>query len=378
MTPTNAVFVAIDMSKSTWLVAVHTPSDGRTGQHKVNGGDVAALLSVVDRARTRQARIAISPPAIHCCFEAGYDGFWLARRLRAEQIEPYVIDPTSLRVDRRAKRAKTDRIDVSGLLRALMSLHHGDFGACRLVPIPTPEEEDAKRTHRERQRLVKERTGHINRIKGLLATQGSYEYQPLKQDRRRRLHELRTGDGRPLPERLLREISRELDRLELVIEPIGEIEEERDAAITAADGPEGPTEPGAIMGSQLTRLRGVGPETATILVREAFYRAFTNRKALASYAGLTPSPYASGEAKRDRGLDTSGNALLRKAMIELAWIWLRYQPDSALSCWFRERVGAQKGRIRRIAVVALARKLLISLWRYATTGLVPTGAILKA
>jgi transposase len=186
MTPTNAVFVAIDMSKSTWLVAVHTPKDGHTGQHKVDGGDVAALLSIVQRARGRQAQAAMSPTSVRCCFEAGYDGFWLARRLRAEQIEPYVIDPTSLKIDRRAKRAKTDRVDVGGLLRALMSLHRGDSEACRLVSVPTPEEEDAKRTHRERQRLVKERTGHSNRIKGLLATQGDtlYARQRLSGHRR--------------------------------------------------------------------------------------------------------------------------------------------------------------------------------------------------
>lgn len=374
----NSVFVAIDMSKSTWLVAVHTPSDGRTGQHKLDGGDVPKLLSLIDRARNRQSRAAKAPASVCCCFEAGYDGFWLARRLHAEHIEAFVIDPASLRVDRRAKRAKTDRIDVGGLLRAIMSLHRGDSDACRLVPIPSPEDEDAKRTHRERQRLVKERTGHINRIKGLLATQGIYEYQPLKRDRRSRLQELRTGDGRSLPERLQREISRELDRLELVVEQIGEIEEERDTAINAAGGPDITLQVGALMGSQLIRLRGVGAETATILVREAFYRSFANRKALASYAGLTPSPYASGEVNRDQGLDTSGNALVRKTMVELAWVWLRHQPSSVLSCWFRERVGEQKGRIRRVAIVALARKLLIALWRYATTGLVPTGAILKA
>jgi transposase len=310
MTSTNAVFVAIEMSKSTWLVAVYTPWDGRIGQHKVDGGDLAALLLIIERVRNKHARAVDSPVSVHCCFEAGYDGFWLARRLRAEKIEPYVIDPSSLKVDRRAKRAKTDRIDVGGLLRVIMAVHQGDLHACRLVPIPSPEQEDAKRTHRERQRLVKERTGHINRIKGLLATQGIYDYQPLKQDRR--------------------------------------------------------------------RLRGVGAETATILVREAFYRSFANCKALASYAGLTPSPYASGGMNRDQGLDHAGNSLLRKTMVELAWVWFRYQPDSTLSRWFRERVGEQKGRIRRIAVVALARKLLIALWRYATTGLVPTGAILKA
>ena len=373
MTSTNAVFVAIDMSKSTWLVAVYTPWDGRIGQHKVDGGDLAALLSIIERVRNKHARAVDSPVSVHCCFEAGYDGFWLARRLRAEKIEPYVIDPTSLKVDRRTKRAKTDRIDVGGLLRVIMAMHRGDLHACRLVPIPTPEQEDAKRTHRERQRLVKERTGHINRIKGLLATQGIYDYQPLKQDRHRRLHDLRTGDGRVLPERLRREVSRELDRLELTMEQIAEIEAERDAAIQADA-----TEPNAVMGAELIRLRGLGAETATILVREAFYRSFANCKALASYAGLTPSPYASGGMNRDQGLDHAGNSLLRKTMVELAWVWLRYQPDSTLSRWFRERVGEQKGRIRRIAVVALARKLLIALWRYATTGLVPTGAILKA
>ena len=278
MTSTNAVFVAIELSKSTWLVAVHTPIDGRIGQHKIAGSNVSALLSIIDRARNRQARTTVSAVSVHCCFEAGYDGFWLARRLSAEQIQPHVIDATSLKVDRRAKRAKTDRIDVGGLLRVIMALHQGDSHACRLVPIPTPEEEDAKRTHRERQRLVKERTGHINRIKGLLATQGIYDYQPLKQDRRRRLPDLRTGDGREL---LSAYAARFLVNSTGSNSPSNKSPRSKRNATPPSRRVRPAHEPNAAMGAQLIRLRGVGAETATILVREAFYRSFTNCKALA-------------------------------------------------------------------------------------------------
>lgn len=236
-----------------------------------------------------------------------------------------------------------------------------------MVRVPTVAEEDAKRTHRERRRLVKERTGHINRIKALLALHGVTDYEPLKADRRQRLSALVTHNGEPLPPRLRREISRELERLELALEQLAEVEAERDMVGDQA----------AAMIGQLARLKGVGPQTATVLTREVFYRDFANRKAVASYAGLTPSPYISGTSQRDQGISKAGNGLVRTAMIELAWLWLRHQPESALSRWFVERVGNTKGRLRRIAVVALARKLLVALWRFVSTGLVPTGAVVK-
>jgi transposase len=304
----------------------------------------------------------------------GYDGFWLQRRLAAEGITCWVMDPGSLQVNRRARRAKTDRLDAAMLLRALMAWCRGDRAACHMVQVPSVAREDSRRPHRERQRLVAERVQHVNRIKGLLATQGITDYQPLRRDRSARLDELGTKDGRKLPPRLRREIERELKRLELVLEQLEAVETERDAAVAAPAVDDADAAKVAL----LARLGGIGNELATVLVREGLFRSFTNRKEVAAYAGLTPMPFASGERHREQGISKAGNPLLRKAMIELAWLWLRYQPDSALARWFTERVGSVRGRIRKIAAVALARKLLVALWRYVTAGLMPEGARLKA
>jgi transposase len=243
-----------------------------------------------------------------------------------------------------------------------------------VVRVPSLEEEDAKRLHRERKRLVNERVQHVNRIKGLCALHGIYDYRPLRSDRKAQLEGLRTGDGRPLPPRLKAEIRRELQRLELVVQMIKEIEAERKAIIEEA----APQHPNADKIKVLAELSSIGPEFATRLVGEVFYRSFDNRRQLASFAGIAPSPWSSGSIARDQGISKAGSGFVRTTMIELAWLWLRYQPGSALSIWFRERVGDGKGRVRRIAIVALARKLLVALWRYLEAGLIPTGAVLKA
>jgi transposase len=368
------VFVAMELSKTSWLLAARASPSGKTSSHRLNGGDVAGLLALLRRLQAREQRQGGHDVEVILGYEAGYDGFWLQRRLSAEGITCWVMDPGSLQVDRRARRAKTDRLDAAMLLRALMAWWRGDRAVCSMVQVPSVEREDARRTHRERQRLIAERVQHVNRIKGLLATQGIYDVQPLRRDRWERLDELRTGDGRELPPRLRREIEREFKRLELVLEQIEATEAERDAAVAvpAADDAD------AAKVVQLAKLGGIGTELATVLVREALHRSFTNRREVAAYAGLTPSPYASGERHRDQGISKAGNPLLRKAMVELAWLWLRYQPDSALARWFTERVGTVRGRMRKITAVALARKLLVALWRYVRTGLVPEGARLKA
>ena len=368
------VFVAMELSKTSWLLAARASPSGKTSSHRLNGGDVAGLLALLRRLQAREQREGGHDVEVILGYEAGYDGFWLQRRLSAEGITCWVMDPGSLQVDRRARRAKTDRLDAAMLLRALMAWWRGDRAVCSMVQVPSVEREDARRTHRERQRLIAERVQHVNRIKGLLATQGIYDVQPLRRDRWERLDELRTGDGRDLPPRLRREIEREFKRLELVLEQIEATEAERDAAVAvpAADDAD------AAKVVQLAKLGGIGTELATVLVREALHRSFTNRREVAASAGLTPSPYASGERHRDQGISKAGNPLLRKAMVELAWLWLRYQPDSALARWFTERVGTVRGRMRKITAVALARKLLVALWRYVRTGLVPEGARLKA
>jgi transposase len=360
------------LSKKTWLLAIYRPSLDRTSQYRVKPGDAAHLLELLGRARQQEERELGQTIGISCCYEASYDGFWLHRQLEAAGVENFVIDPTSLLVNRRARRAKTDRIDVRGLLRSLIAWLRGDKDVCRMVHPPSPAEEDARRTHRERQRLIKERVGHVNRIKGLLATQGIYDHQPIHKDRRQAFAELRTADGEPLPSRLRQELERELTRLELVLDQIRQVEAERDAVLDAAKHNET-----SVM-AQLIKLKSIGPEAATILGLEMFYRDFTNRRQVAAYAGLTPSPFDSGFKNRDQGISKAGNALVRKTLIEIAWIWLRWQPDSALSQWFKQRTTHQKSRGLRINIVALARKLLIALWRFVTTGVVPEGAVLKA
>lgn len=380
------IFLALELSRSSWLVAIHTPVADKVSRHKLAAGDIDALLALIARLRAAVEQQTGCCVRVLSCYEAGYDGFWLHRRLAAAGVTNHVIDPASLQVDRRARRVKTDAVDVDALLRALTAFCRGERRACSMVRVPTPEQEDAKRLNRERQQLVKERVRHVNRIKGLCATQGIYDYQPLKPDRLERLETLRTGDGRPLPERLKGEIRRQLQRLALVLEMVATLEAERDAVVTApadqAPEPEGEAPQPAGQASrkirELVKFKGIGPEIATVLHNEVLYRQFDNRRDLAAYVGLTPSLFASGGLRHDQGISKAGNPRARATMVELAWLWVRYQPGSALSRWFRERVGTMKGRIRRIAIVALARKLLIALWRYLETGLIPTGAEFKA
>jgi transposase len=303
------------------------------------------------------------------CHEAGYDGFWLHRLLVARGIANQVIDPASLLVNRRARRRKTDRIDLAGLLRTLMAWHRGEPQVCSMVRVPRLEEEDHRRRGRERERLVKERVQHLGRIKGLLMTQGIRDFRPARRGWPERLGLLRTGDGQPLPSCLRAEIARECRRLALVDEMLDELERERDAE---GDG----KAPHQV--AQLARLRGIGPTSAHLLAGEVFHRDFANRRQVAGYLGLEPSPWQSDQADREQGISKAGNRRARRVAIELAWLWLQYQPDSGLSRWFKDRVGAAKGRVRRIMVVALARKLVVALWRYLASGIVPEGAVTRA
>ena len=367
------VFVAIELSRSSWIVAIHTPIADKIGLHKLAAGDSAALLGLI-HATVQKVELAVGRAVrVSSCYEAGYDGFWLHRMLMAARIVNHVIDPASMQVNRRARRAKSDRIDARDMVRALMAYARGEDQVFSVVRVPTPEQEDAKRTFRERQRLITERVGNVNRIKALLATQGIYDFDPLKRDRFERLEGLKTASGRPLPPRLEHELRRQLQRLALVLEMIAEVEGERNAVIASKDAQ---TE-SAGKTRQLVRLRGIGPEIATGLTNEVFYRRFENRRQLGSYVGLTSSPFNSGAVTRDQGISKAGNRRARTTMIELAWLWLRYQPGSALSLWFHQRVNGAKGRLKRIMIVALARKLLVALWRYLETGLLPAGAIMK-
>jgi len=367
--------VAIELSKKSWVVAVNTPLSDKISLYKLKPNDWKELLELIERIQKRVAQELKKPVEVISCYEAGYDGFWLHRLLEAQGVRNHVIDPASLQVDRRARRAKTDGIDVEKLLRSLMAYLRGEPKVWNVVRVPTVIEEDDRRLHRERSRLINERIQHVNRIKGLLAIHGIYDYEPMHPERMPRLERLRTTACHRLPPHLNAEILRELQRLELVLGMIQTIEAERDA-IASAKSKSRHTSAKKIQ--HLVKLKSIGPEFATVLVGEVFYRTFDNRKQIGSYVGLTPSPFQSGSTFRDQGISRAGNAKARTTMIELAWLWLRNQPDSSLSVWFRERVGERKGRIKRIAIVAMARKLLIALWRYLETGLVPEGAALKS
>jgi transposase len=373
----RAIYVAVELSKKGWLVAVSGLAGDRISLHRLPAGGAAGLIAIIARARHVAAESSGSEVPVLTCHEVGYDGFWLHRVLTTAGVVNHVVDPASIHVDRRPRRAKTDRIDVRALLRSLMAHHRGEGRVWSVVRVPTVEEEDARRPHRERQNLIKERGRHVNRIKGLCAQQGILGYEPMSADRRERLAELRTHEGNPLPPRLVAEIRRDLARLELLQEQIAEIVAEREAWLKEAAADEGNAgRMTRILG--LRRLLAVGRETSTVLANEVFFRRFGNRRQLASYVGLAPSPHMSGGLSREQGISKSGNPRARTALVELAWLWLRHQPRSALSEWFGRRVGDQRGRFRRTIVVALARKLLVALWRYLETGLVPQGATLRA
>jgi transposase len=307
--------------------------------------------------------------------EAGLDGFWLHRVLQSEGIESHVVDPASIATSHRRRRAKTDRIDGEALLRALLAHKRGEPRVCAMVRVPTPEEEDRRRLCRERKVLIAERVEHVNRIKGLLFSQGVFDYEPLRRDRRQRLDELATGDGRPLPTHLKAHIGRELDRLELLLDQLKTAEAERNTLLAEQQAA---TERPAPVGRMLLDFRGIGAEFAAVLWLEALFRHFDNRRQLASYAGLAPTPWQSGSVDREQGVSKAGNPRLRNTLIQLAWLWLRHQPQSALALWFKERVNRNGGRMKKTTIVALARKLLVALWKYVTAGVVIEGAVTKS
>ena len=368
----NTVHVAIELAVSSWLVAARLPGAEKVRLHRIEGGDTAALLALIAELRSFASRKLGGVAGVACCFEAGRDGFWLQRLLAAHGIAAHVLEPTSVLVNRRARRAKTDRLDAEGMLRVLAAWLGGDRQVCSMVRVPTPEEEDAKRPHREREHLVQEKLRLVNRIEALLFTQG-IRARPSLRSWERDLAELRTGDGRALPPLLRAELDRLRRRLVLILELIRETEAERAEALAAAAD-----DAMAQKITALQRIRGVGANFAAVLGREVFYRSFANRRQLASYVGIAPTPHQSGGTDRDRSISRAGNARARTTLIQLAWLWLRYQPGSALATWFRERVGALQGRTRRIAIVAMARRLLVALWRYVETGVMPDGAAVRA
>ncbi len=371
----GAIFVSLELSRSTWLITSISPAGGeKMSKHSVSAGDIAALLARFSELKEKAfARTKKSFPII-VIQEAGLDGFWIHRVLKREGIESYVVDAASIATSRRRRRPKTDKIDGEALVRALLAYKRGEPRVCAMVQALTPDDEDSRRLCRERKALTVERIQHVNRVKGLLFSQGVADYEPLRRDRRQRLDELKTGDGRPLPPHLKAQIRRELDRLELLLEQIKTVETERNAFLVASPtSDEVPAPQAMLMG-----LKGIGPEFAAVLWSEGLFRRFANRRQVAAYAGLAPTPWRSGSVAHEQGVSKAGNPRLRTTMIQLSWLWLRHQPESALARWFHERAKRNGGRLRKTMIVALARKLLIALWKYVNAGVVIEGAIVKA
>ena len=367
----STVIAVVEMSRSSWLVAGIIPGVDRHPLKKLEP-DEAALLRLLRRWQDEAIRAGRTISRIAVAFEAGRDGFWLARWLRARGIEAHVIHPASIPVPREHRRAKTDRLDTELLKRAFLGWLRGEPDHCSMAAVPTLEEEDARRPNREREALVGERTRVVNRIKGTLARLGIRGFKPTLRRAAERLETLRTPEGASLPPNTLAELRRNMARLRFVKEQIVEIEAARTEHLEQAPG-EGQN----AMIRLLARVVGVGIETADMLVQEVLSRNLRDRRAVARYAGLTGAPDESGAKRREKGLAKAGNARVRRGMIQLAWRFLLFQKDSALSQWYRARTTDARGATRKTMIVALARKLLIALWRFAATGEVPQGVILR-
>ena len=369
----STIIASIEMSQSKWLVAAVVPGVEGQPLKKLNA-DEEALLKLLHRWRHEASLAGRQIKRIVVAYEAGRDGFWLARWLRARDVEAYVIHPTSVAVSREHRRAKTDRLDTELLKRSFLGWLRGEKRHCSMVAIPTIEEEDARRPNRERGNLVTEQTRIVNQIKAILTRFGIRAFRPTPREVEEKLERVRTAEGTPLPENTRAELRRHLARLRVVREQIRAIEQERLRKLAATPaGEKGPH----VMVRLIARLLGVGVETADMLVNEIFSRHLRDRKAVARYAGLTGSPDESGRRRRERGLARAGNARVRCGMIQLAWRFLRFQKDSALAQWFHARTADGRGSTRKTMIVALARKLLIALWRLVTTGEMPQGVVLR-
>src|SRR6266550_8965792 len=367
----STLIAVIEMSQSTWLVAGIVPGINRQPLKKL-GADEAALLQLLYRWRDEATKAGRTIDRITVAFEAGRDGFWLARWLRGRDIEAYVIHPTSVAVSREHRRAKTDRLDTELLKRAFLGWLRGEARHCSMAKIPTPEEEDAKRPNRERENLVSERTRIVNRMKSTLARLGLRGFKPTLRKAAERLDRLRTAEGVPLPPNTLAELQRDMARLRFIMDQIREIEAARLVRLE-----HNPEQGSHAMVRLLAQVIGIGIETADMLVHEVFVRNLRDRKAVARYGGLTGSPDESGAKRREKGLARAGNARVRRGMIQLAWRFLMFQKDSALARWYQARTADSRAGTRKTMIVALARKLVIALWRFGTTGEPLEGVVLR-
>ena len=359
------------MSQSSWLVAGMLPGIERQPRKKLEPS-AERLLGLLHRWRDEAVKAGRKITRIALAFEAGRDGFWLARWLRARGVEAHVIHASSVAVSREHRRAKTDRLNTELLKRGFLGWLRGERGHCTMARVPTIAEEDAKRPNRERECLVGERTRTVNRMKGTLARLGIRNFKPTLRKAAERVTTLHTPEGSALPPNVSAELQRDIARLGFVISQIKEIEEARQERLEQ----EPETGPHAMV-RHLARVVGVGIETADMLVNEVLSRPMRDRKAVARYAGLTGSPDESGAKRREQGIARAGNARVRRGMIQLAWRFLRFQKESALARWYQARTADSRAGTRKTMIVALARKLLIALWRFVTTGETLEGVILR-
>jgi transposase len=367
----STIVGVIELSLKSWLVAGTVPGVTRQPRKKLSANP-EELLRQIERWRAEAVKAGHAINRIAVVFEAGRDGFWLARWLRARGIEVYVIHAASIPVPREHKRAKTDRLDTEMLMRAFLGWLRGEARHCRMVAIPTLEEEDARRPTREHESLVGERTRLVNRLKSILVWLGITDFNIKLRHAGRKLAALRTPNGEPIPPCALDELHRGLDRLAQLNAQIKAIEKARVDRLQSK--PEAGANPLILL---IAKVRGVGIETAEMLVREVLTRNLRDHRAVGRYAGLTGSPDESGSSRREQGLAKAGNRRVRRGMLQLAWRWLMHQKDSALTQWYRARTADGRRDTRKTMIVALARKLLIALWRYVTTGELPDGVVLK-
>jgi transposase len=367
----STLIAVIEISQSSWLVAGIVPGVNRQPLKKL-AADEAALLQLLHRWRTEATKAGHVIGRVAVAYEAGRDGFWLARWLRGRGVEAHVIHPTSVAVSREHRRAKTDRLDTELLKRAFLGWLRGEPRHCSMTMFPTLEEEDAKRPNRERETLVSERTRIVNRMKSSLARLGIRGFKSTLRKAPERLARLLTPEGAPLPPNTLAELRRDMARLRFIMDQIREIEAARLVRLE-----QNPEQGSHAMVRLLAQVIGIGIETADMLVHEMFVRSLPDRKAVARYGGLTGSPDESGAKRREKGLARAGNARVRRGMIQLAWRFLMFQKESALAQWYRARTADARGATRKTMIVALARKLLVALWQLVTTGAVPEGVVLR-
>ena len=368
----STVIAVVELSLNAWLVSGLVPGVLRRPLKK-QPADPDRLLALLQRWRDEAVKAGHAISRIAVAFEAGRDGFWLARWLRERGVEAYVIHASSLAVSRERRRAKTDRLDTETLMRAFLGWLRGEARHCQMAAIPTLAQEDAKRPSREHESLVAERTRITNRMTAILVWLGLPRVNIKLRKAAERLAALRTPEGEPVPPNTLAELHRGLARLAVIKAQIKAIEEARLQRLKAA--PAQGTHPMLLM---LAKVLGVGVETADMLVHEVLARELRDERAVARYGGLTGAPDESGSKRREQGLAKAGNGRVRRGMLQLAWRWLRFQPDSALAQWFRTRTADGRRDTRKTMIIALARKLLIALWRYVTGGELPQGVVLKA